>query len=145
MKKRCVEVDLKDHKSCNELFLAQLQSAAPWPGLTHPVTRQEPSVNTDCPPLSRGTLQCIQYLQHWLMPSHLGLADAFFDTPLYREFAQLEVFASLPYEGTLLRYCCRMEKYGLAEQVWGALNGILIQHGLSTKTQKFDRSFGGIR
>jgi len=39
------------------------------------------------------------------------MEEAFFDTPLYREFAQLEEFSRLPDESTILRFRHRLEKH----------------------------------
>ena len=43
------------------------------------------------------------------------MQEAFFDTPLYREFAQLEEFRRLPDEFTILRFRHRLEKHKLAK------------------------------
>ena len=63
-----------------------------------------------------------------------------FDTPLYREFAQLEEFGRLPDESTILRFGKtpsprhRLEKHKLADKVLGVVNEILVQPGLPRKT-----------
>jgi IS5 family transposase len=44
------------------------------------------------------------------------MEEAFFDAPLYREFAQLQEFGRLPDESTILRFRHRLEKHKLAEQ-----------------------------
>ncbi len=62
------------------------------------------------------------------------MEEAFFDTPLYREFAQLEEFGRLPDESTILRFRHRLEKHKLAEQILGVVNDILIQCGRVLKT-----------
>jgi IS5 family transposase len=62
------------------------------------------------------------------------MEEAFFDTPLYREFAQLDEFGRLPDESTVLRFRHRLEKYKLANQIHGVVNDILIEPGLLPKT-----------
>lgn len=62
------------------------------------------------------------------------MEEAFFDTPLYREFAQLEVFGRLPDESTILRFRHRLEKHKLPEQIPCVVNDILIQSGLLLTT-----------
>jgi transposase, IS5 family len=42
------------------------------------------------------------------------MEEAFFGTPLYREFAQLQEFGRFPDESTILRFHHRLEKYKLA-------------------------------
>ena len=38
----------------------------------------------------------IHFMQQWFTLSDPGMEEAFFDTPLLREFAQLDEFARLP-------------------------------------------------
>ena len=61
------------------------------------------------------------------------MEEAFFDTPLYREFAQLEEFARLPDESTILRFRHRLEKNKLAEQILLTVNELLTERGLLLK------------
>jgi IS5 family transposase len=62
------------------------------------------------------------------------MEEAFFDTPLYREFALLDEFTRLPDESTILRFRHRLEKHKLAEQILATVNGLLTQRGLLLKT-----------
>ncbi len=55
------------------------------------------------------------------------MEEAFFDTPLYREFARL------PDKSTILRFRHRREKHKLAEQILVTVNALLIQRGLLLK------------
>ena len=75
----------------------------------------------------------IHFLQQWFSLSDPGMEEAFFDTPLYREFAQLEEFARLPDESTILRFRHRLEKNKLAEQILLTVNELLTQRGLLLK------------
>lgn len=61
------------------------------------------------------------------------MEKAFFDTPLYREFSQLEEFARLPDERTILRFRHRLEKHEIAEQILATVNDLLTQRGLLLK------------
>ena len=61
------------------------------------------------------------------------MEEAFFDTPQYREFAQLQEFARLPDESTILRFRHRLEKHKLAEQIMATVNDLLIGRGLLLK------------
>jgi IS5 family transposase len=62
-----------------------------------------------------------------------AMEEAFFDTPLCREFAQLEEFGRLPDESTILRFRHRLEKHKLAEEILATVNDILIERGLLLK------------
>ena len=54
------------------------------------------------------------------------MEEAFFDTLLYREFAQLDEFGRLPDESTILRFRHRLEKHKLAEQILATFNEIPV-------------------
>jgi IS5 family transposase len=75
----------------------------------------------------------IHFMQQWFTLSDPAMEEAFFDTPLYREFAQLEEFARLPDESTILRFRHRLEKHKLAEQILVTVNELLTQRGLLLK------------
>ena len=62
-----------------------------------------------------------------------AMEEAFFDTPLYREFAQLQEFGRLPDESTILRFRHRLEKHKLAEQILQTVNELLTERGLPLK------------
>jgi len=79
------------------------------------------------------TMLRIHFMQQWFTLSDPGMEEAFFDTPLYREFAQLEEFGRLPDESTILRFRHRLEKHKLAEQILATVNELLIQRGLLLK------------
>jgi IS5 family transposase len=53
----------------------------------------------------------IHFMQQWFSLSDPGMEEAFFDTPLYREFAQLEAFSRLPDESTILSECSPFGAY----------------------------------
>ena len=61
------------------------------------------------------------------------MEEAFFDTPLLREFAQLEEFGRLPDESTILRFRHWLEKHKLAKQILQTVNELLTQHALLLK------------
>ena len=75
----------------------------------------------------------IHFMQQWFTLSDPGMEEAFFDTPLYREFAQLQEFGRLPDESTILRFRRRLEKHQLAQQIFSVVNDILIERGLLLK------------
>ena len=62
-----------------------------------------------------------------------AMEEAFFDIPLYREFAQLEEFGRLPDDSTILRFRHRLEKNKLAEQIVQTVNQLLTERGLLLK------------
>jgi len=58
---------------------------------------------------------------------------AFFDTPLFRAFAQLDEYTRLPDESTILRFRHRLETHKLAERILATVNELLARKGLLLK------------
>ena len=61
------------------------------------------------------------------------MEEAFFDTPIYREFAGLDAHGRMPDESTILRFRHRLEKHKLAEQILATVNELLAAQGLLLK------------
>jgi IS5 family transposase len=98
-----------------------------------------PEGRTGRPPFSLHTMLRVHFLQQWFTLSDPGMEEPFFDTPMYREFAQLEEFSRLPDETTILRFGKtpsprhRLEEHKLAEQILSVVNELLTQQGLLLK------------
>ena len=104
-----------------------------WAALVELIAPYYPEGKTGRPPFSLMTMLRVHFMQQWFTLSDPAMEEAFFDTPLYREFAQLEEFARLPDESTILRFRHRLEKYKLAEQILCVVNELLTQRGLLLK------------
>ena len=61
------------------------------------------------------------------------MEEAFFDTPLYREYARLDEFSCIPDESTILRFRHWLEKYKLADDILATVNALLSGQGLMLK------------
>lgn len=62
------------------------------------------------------------------------MEEALYDTPMFREFAHLEMGEDhLPDESTLLRFRHLLEAHGLAEQILATVNATLTAKGLLLK------------
>ena len=75
----------------------------------------------------------VHFLQLWFTLSDPAMEEAFFDTSLYREFAELQELSRLPDESTILRFRHRLEKHKLAEQILTTVNEVLVERGLLLK------------
>ena len=73
------------------------------------------------------------FLQQWFSLSDPAMEEAFFDVPLYREFARLDAHGRLPDESTILRFRHRLEKHKLAEGILATVNDLLRSQGLLLK------------
>ena len=61
------------------------------------------------------------------------MEEAFFDVPLYREFAQLDAHSRLPDESTILRFRHKLEEHKRAELILATANDPLSGKGLLLK------------
>lgn len=134
MKQATLNLDLNTKKTRKREFLEQMEQVVPWSALLELIAPYYPEGRTGRPPFSLSTMLRVYFLQQWFTLSDPGMEEAFFDTPLYREFSQLDEFARLPDESTILRFRHRLEKHKLTEEILATVNELLTHHGLLLKT-----------
>ena len=76
----------------------------------------------------------LEQIQPWFTLSDPAMEEAFFDAPLYREFAQFVEFSRLPDESTILRFRHRLEKHMLNGKNLANVYGLTTRIGLLLKT-----------
>ena len=130
MKQAALNLSLIVKKTRKQVFLEQMDQVVPWAALEELIAPYYPEGRKGRPPFSLLTMLRIHFMQQWFNLSEPAMKEGFFDTPVYREFAQLEEFARLPDESTILRFRHRLEKHKLAEQILATVNDILIERGL---------------
>jgi IS5 family transposase len=133
MKQAVLNLILSIKKAHKQVFLEQMEQVVPWAALVELIAPYYPEGRTGRPPFSLHTMLRIHFMQQWFTLSDPVMEEAFFDTPLYREFAQLEEFGRLPDESTILRFRHRLEKHKLAEEILATVNDLLIERGLLLK------------
>ena len=133
MKQATLPLGLSVKKTRKQALLDQMDQVVPWAVLVQLIAPYYPEGKTGRLPFSLTTLLRIHFMQQWFTLSDPAMEEAFFDTPLYREFAQLEEFGRLPDESTILRFRHRLEKHKLAEQILSVVNELLTQRGLLLK------------
>ena len=142
MKQAALDLSLSVKKTRKHEFLAQMDKVVPWAALVELIAPYYPDGKKGRPPFSLETMLRTHFLQQWFILSDPGMEEAVFDTPLYREFAQLEEFTRLPDESTILRFGKtpsprhRLEKHKLAEQILATVNDLLTQLGLLLKAMQ---------
>jgi IS5 family transposase len=134
MKQAVLDLSLSVKKTRKREFLEQMDKVVPWAALVELIAPYYPEGKKGRPPFSLESMLRTHFMQQWFTLSDPGMEEAFFDTPLYREFARLEEFARLPDESTILRFRHRLEKYKLAGQILATVNDLLTQRGLLLKT-----------
>ena len=134
MQQTTLNLDLNLKKTRKREFLEQMNEVVPWAALVERIAPYYPEGRTGRPPFSLATMLRVYFMQQWFTLSDPAMEEAFFDTPLYREFAQLPELSRLPDESTILRFRHRLEKHKLTEQILAAVNDILTERGLLLKT-----------
>jgi len=130
MKQASLELNLTVRKTRKQVFLEQMDKVVPWDELEQLIAPYYSEGIKGRPPFALQTMLRIHFMQQWFNLGDQAMEEAFFDTPLYREFAQLPAFGRLPDESTILRFRHRLEKHKLAEQILATVNELLEQRGL---------------
>jgi len=133
MKQNSLDLSLCTRKTRKQVFLQQMESVVPWAALVELIAPYYCEGRSGRPPFALETMLRVHFMQQWFSLSDPAMEEAFFDTPLYREFAQLDAFGRLPDESTILRFRHRLEKHKLAEQILATVNELLVQRGLLLK------------
>ena len=133
MKQASLELNLIARKTRKREFLEQMERVVPWATLVERIAPYYPEGHKGRPPFALETMLRIHFMQQWFSLSDPAMEEAFFDVPLYREFARLDTVGRLPDESTILRFRHRLEKHKLAEQILATVNDLLIAKGLLLK------------
>jgi IS5 family transposase len=117
-----------------QVLIYHMEQVVPWNALVDLIALYCPEGSTVRLPFSLLTMLRVHFVQLWFTMYDPGMEEAFFDVPLYREFAHPEEFGPLLYESTNLRIRHLLERRKLAQQILGVVNDLLIQRGLLIKT-----------
>ena len=130
MQQATLDLELSLKKTRKREFLAQMERVVPWAALVALVAPYYPEGRTGRPPFALETMLRTHFLQQWFSLSDPAMEEAFFDTPLYREFVQLDANGRMPDESTILRFRHRLEKHQLADAILATVNDLLGAQGL---------------
>ena len=130
MKQAALDLKLSVKKTRKREFLEQMERVVPWAALVALITPYYPEGRTGRPPFELETMLRTHFLQQWFSLSDPAMEEAFFDVPLYCEFAQLDSRGRLPDESTILRFRHRLEKHKLADGILATVNDLLSSQGL---------------
>lgn len=117
-------------------FLDEMNLVVPWTELVALITPHAPSrgAKGGRPPFAVETMLRIHCLQQWFNLSDPVMQEALYDTPLYREFAGLDMGEEhLPDESTILRFRHLLERHSLSMQILASINATLTAKGLLLK------------
>ena len=135
MKQSSLDLNLSTKKTRKQQLLDEMELVVPWAALVELIAPYYPEGKNGRPPFALETMLRVHFLQQWFSLSDPAMEEAFFDTPLYREFAQLDAHGRLPDESTILRFRHRLEKHKLAELILATVNDLLTAKGLLLKAR----------
>ena len=133
MKQSSLDLNLTIKKTRKQELLVQMELVVPWAALVELIAPYYPEGKNGRPPFALETMLRIHCMQQWFTLSDLAMEEAFFDTPIYREFAGLDAHGRMPDESTILRFRHRLEKHKLADQILATVNDLLAAQGLLLK------------
>ena len=118
-------------------FLDEMNLVVPWAELVAPIAPHAPAPGTKGgrPPFAVETMLRIHFLQQWFNLSDPAMEEALYDTPMFREFAGLDMGEdNLPDESTILRFRHLLERHNLSLQILATVNATLSAKGLLLKS-----------
>ncbi len=118
-------------------FLDAMNPVVPWAELVGLIAPKAPAPGTKGgrPSFSVETMLLIHFLQQWFNLSDPAMEEALYDTPMFREFAGLDMGEdNLPDESTILQFRHLLEKHQLSLQLTATVNATLTAKGLLLKS-----------
>ena len=118
-------------------FLDEMNLVVPWAELVSLIAPHAPAPGAKAgpPPFAVETMLRVHFLQQWFNLSDPAMEEALYDTPMFREFAGLDMGEdNLPDESTILRFRHLLEKHSLSLQLLATVNATLTAKGLLLKS-----------
>jgi len=118
-------------------FLDEMNLVVPWGELVALIAPHAPArgAKGGRPPFAVETMLRIHLLQQWFTLSDPAMEEALYDTPMFREFAGLDMGEeNLPDESTILRFRHLLERNSLSLQLLATVNATLTAKGLMLKS-----------
>jgi IS5 family transposase len=118
-------------------FLDEINLMVWWAELVALVAQHAlmPGAKRGRPPYALRIMMRLHFLQQWFNLSDPAMEEALYDTPMFREFAGLDMGEdNLPDESTILRFRHLLEKNNLSLQLLATVNATLTAKGLLLKS-----------
>jgi IS5 family transposase len=125
----------KGKQTRRERFLAEMDAVIPWARLLALIEPHYPKAGRGRQPLGLEKMLRIYFLQQWFNLSDPQAEDALYDSESMRRFARVELGEEVvPDETTILRFRHLLEKHRLTAQLFGSVNGLLVEKRLLLKS-----------
>ena len=122
-------------KSKRELFLDQMAQVVPWTELLALVEPHYPKAGNGRQPVGMSIMLRTYFLQQWFGLSDPGMEEAFYESPVLRRFAGVDLgVAAAPDETTILRFRHLLEQHDLCGEMLMTVNRYLETKGIRITT-----------
>src|ERR1700730_11396691 len=122
-------------KSKRELFLDQMEEVVPWSELSALVVAHYRIAGNGREPVGLSIMLRTYFLQQWFNLSDPGMEEAFYESPVLRRFAGVDLGrAAAPDETTILRFRHLLEKHSLGAAILVTVNRHLDARGIRITT-----------
>ncbi len=122
-------------KSKRELFLGQMNQVVPWSELLALVEPHSPKAGNGRQPVGLAIMLRTYFLQQWFNLSDPGMEEAFYESPVLRRFAGVDLgVAAAPDETTILRFRHLLEQHELCGKILDTVNLYLESKGIRIST-----------
>jgi IS5 family transposase len=122
-------------KSKRELFLDQMNQVVPWSALLALVEPFYPKAGNGRQPVGLAIMLRTYFLQQWFNLSDPGMEEAFYESPVLRRFAGVDLgAAAAPDETTILRFRHLLELHELCGKILDTVNLYLDSKGIRIST-----------
>ena len=113
-------------KGKRELFLDQMNQVVPWSELLSLVEPYYPKAGNGRQPVGLEIMLRSYFLQQWFGLSDPGMEEAFYESPVLRRFARVDLgVAAAPDETTILRFRHLLEEHDLCGEMLMTVNRYL--------------------
>ena len=126
----------KHGRKCKrEMFLDQMEQVVPWSSLLALVEPHYAKAGNGRQPVGVTIMLRTYFLQQWFGFSDPGMEEAFYESPVLRRFAGVDLgVASAPDESTILRFRHLLELHDLCGKMLDAVNLYLDSKGIRIGT-----------
>jgi IS5 family transposase len=122
-------------KSKRELFLDQMNQVVPWSELLSLVEPHYPKAGNGRQPVGLAIMLRTYFLRRWFGLSDPGMEEAFYESPVLRRFAGVDLgVAAAPDETTILRFRHLLEQHDLCGEMLDTVNRYLETKGIRIST-----------
>ena len=128
-----LEHDPKKRRTRRELFLEKMDRLVPWEALEALIEPVYAKPGRGRRPYPLGTMLRVHCVQLWYDLSDPGMEDLLYEVESVRRFAGLRLSGPLPDETTILKFRHLLERHGLGEGLFEAINAHLADEGHSLR------------